>query len=474
MSLGSIILKPFAWLLLTLYNLVNNYGLALILFSLVVKIVLLYFSAKSKKGMMKTTRLQPKKKEIEKKHAGNKAKLNEELMKLYKENDVKPMSGCLWSLIPFPILIGLYSVIRLPLTHLMGLNQAQIDKVASVLADLGYEASSGAYAQITMAQQVFDNFEKVKAVVPEVIKLDFSFLGLNLAQTPSIKFITDPSVPFSWQTFGLFLIPLVSAFFAWLSSKVAMKTGGTVQQENTAGMMLMGPIMSLWIGFIMPAGLGIYWIANSVFAIIQDLILGSYFKKKLDAEDAVRLERQRRLEEERERKRAEYERLKAQNATTRNKNTSKKKIQRVERAEAEKRRAAAKGAEQPETPHVDPERPYARGRAYDPNRYPSFETVKPEEPKLSPEEAAALAEEEARRRDEEAFEKFLETGVIDENLVETEDEAAEETFASGETESAGEQAEESGNQQTEDQTDDGLGEEKPSVGGDSAGDPDNK
>ena len=116
MSLGSLILKPFAWLLLTLYNLVNNYGLALILFSLVVKVVLLYFSAKSKKGMMKTSRLQPKIKDLEKRYSGNKAKLNEELQKLYRENEVKPMSGCLWSLIPFPILIGLYSVIRLPLT----------------------------------------------------------------------------------------------------------------------------------------------------------------------------------------------------------------------------------------------------------------------------------------------------------------------------------------------------------------------
>ena len=459
MSLGSLILKPFAWLLLTLYNLVNNYGLALILFSLVVKVVLLYFSAKSKKGMMKTSRLQPKKKDLEKRYSGNKAKLNEELQKLYRENEVKPMSGCLWSLIPFPILIGLYSVIRLPLTHLMGLGQAQIDKVASVLADLGYEAASGAYGQITMAQQIFDNFETVKAVVPEVIRLDFSFLGLNLAATPSIKFITDPSVPFNWQTFGLFLIPIVSAVFSWLAPKVSTKTSGAVAQaENTKGMMLMAPLMSLWIGFIMPAGLGIYWLANSVFEIIQHLVLGSYFKKKLDAEDAVRLERQRRLEEERERKRAEYERLKAQNATTRNKNTSKKKIQRVERAESEKTKRATTTGKSGDAPPVDPERPYARGRAYDPERYARVETAKPEEPKLSPEEAAALAEEEARRRDEEAFEKFLETGVIDEDLVETEE--------AEETEAAGEQAEE--------QLEENLGEEKLSDGEESAGDPDNE
>ena len=150
--------------------------------------------------------------------------------------------------------------------------------------------------------------------------------------------------------------------------------------------------------------------------------------------------------------------MKAQNATTRNKNTSKKKIQRVERAESEKTKRATTTGKSGDAPPVDPERPYARGRAYDPERYARVETAKPEEPKLSPEEAAALAEEEARRRDEEAFEKFLETGVIDEDLVETED--------AEETEAAGEQAEE--------QLEENLGEEKLSDGEESAGDPDNE
>jgi len=455
MSFGSIILTPFAWLLLTLYNLVNNYGIALILFSLVVKIILLFFSAKSKKGMMKTSRLQPKMKELEKKYTGNKAKYNEELQKLYKENEVKPMGGCLWSLIPFPILLGLYSVIRLPLTHLMGLTQTQIDAVTGVLTNLGYEATSGAYGQISMAQQIFDNFDKVKAVVPEVLRLDFSFLGLNLAATPSFSFITDSSIPVSWQNVGLFLIPIVSAVLAWLSSKVSTKTGGNAAQaDNMKGMMLMAPLMSLWIGFIMPAGLGIYWIANSVFAIIQDAVLGAYYTKVLDAEDAVRLERMRKLEEERERKRIEYERLKAENATTRNKNTSKKKIQKVERIEAEKNAVEFEKKKQIERgvePPVDNDRPFARGRAYNPSRFGETAAVAAKavaEDTLSAEEAAALAEEDAKRKDEEAFEKFLETGTLDENGegIETTGEVAYDDF----------------------------GEAYLSDGGDNAGDPDKK
>jgi len=417
MSFGSIILTPFSWLLLTLYNVFNNYGLALIMFSLIIKVVLLYFSAKSKKGMMKTSRLQPKMKELEKKYAGNKAKYNEELQKLYKENEVKPMGGCLWSLIPFPILIGLYTIIREPLTYLMHLSKDQIDAVTGVLTNLGYEATSGAYGQITLAQQIYESFDAVKAVVPEVIRLDFSFLGLNLAQTPSFSFITDSSIPFTMQAFGLFLIPIVSALLSWLSTKVSTKTSGSAAQaDNMKGMMLMAPLMSLWIGFIMPAGLGIYWIANSVFAIIQDAILGTYYTKVLDAEDAVRIEKLRKLEEERERKRIEYERLKAENATTRNKNTSKKKLQKVERVEAEKNAVEFEKKKQIErgiVPPVDNDRPFARGRAYSPDRFEQPVTALPEEKTLSAEEAAALAEEEAKRRDEEAFEKFLETGAID-------------------------------------------------------------
>lgn len=457
MSFGSIILTPFAWLLLSLYNLVNNYGLALILFSLIVKIILLFFSAKSKKGMMKTSRLQPKMKELEKKHAGNKAKYNEELQKLYKENEVKPMGGCLWSLIPFPILLGLYSVIRMPLTHLMGLGQAQIDKVAGILTGLGYEATSGAYGEITMAQQIFDNFDTVRAAVPEVLNLDFSFLGLNLAATPSFSFITDSSVPFNWQTFGLFLIPLISAALSWVSTKVTTKTsGGATQgadgQPNMKGMTLMAPLMSLWIGFIMPAGLGIYWIANSVFAIIQDAVLGAYYTKILDAEDAVRLERLRKLEEERERKRIEYERLKAENATTRNKNTSKKKIQKVERIEAEKSAVEfekKKRVDQGFESEVDNDRPFARGRAFNPQRLEETAVVKAvAEETLSAEEAAVLAEEEAKRKDDEAFEKFLETGALEETGEEMET--------------------------TEEVAYDDFGEAYLSDGGDNAGDPDNK
>ncbi len=431
----SYILYPFAWLLLALYDVFKNYGLALILFSLLIKLVLLYFSMKSKKGTMKTARLQPKMKELEKRYAGNKAKYNEEVQKLYKDNDVKMMGGCVWSLIPFPILIGLYSVIRQPLTYLMHLSKEQIDTVSGVLTGLGYSATSGAYNEITMAQQIFQSFDAVKASVPQVIKLDFSFLGLNLAEIPQWKIW---ELPFSWGVLGLFLIPVISALLSFLSTKISMMGGSAPEQGNMKSMMLMAPLMSIWIGFIMPAGLGIYWIATSVFTIIQDYFLAKYYTKILDKEDAARLGRQQALEEDRERKRIEYERLKAENATTRNKNTSKKKVQKVERTESEKKDLEFeknKLLEKGIVPPVDEKRPFSRGRAYNPERFASTESVITEEElaekaKLSAEEAA----EAAARKDEEDFEKFLATGKV----ADEEDENSESDSTSDATLSDGE------------------------------------
>ena len=116
------ITAPFAWLLKALYELTGSYGWAVILFGVVVNLILLPFMAKSKKSMMRTSRLQPRIAELQRRHEGNQQKLNEEMAKLYREEKINPMSGCLWSLIPFPILIALYSVIRQPLTKMMGLS----------------------------------------------------------------------------------------------------------------------------------------------------------------------------------------------------------------------------------------------------------------------------------------------------------------------------------------------------------------
>ena len=116
--MGEFICKIFAWPLGKFYELTGSYGLAVVFFALLVNLLMTPFMAKSKKSMMRSTRLQPRIQELQKRHEGNPQKLNAEMQKLYSEEGINPMSGCLWSLIPFPNHIALYSDIRRPLTRM--------------------------------------------------------------------------------------------------------------------------------------------------------------------------------------------------------------------------------------------------------------------------------------------------------------------------------------------------------------------
>ena len=350
MSLWDIIVWPFARLLEILYNWTDSYGLAIILFALVVNLILLPFMAKSKKGMMKTTRIQPQLKELEKKHRGNQQKYQQEVMKLYKEQGASPTSGCLWSLIPFPILIALYSVIRQPLGSMMGLGDESIKKLTEwATQNAGFVASKqGTYDQIGVADAIHNNWDAVVNALGnfsgKLLNIDYSFIGMNLGSIPDWKIWNfDFSSADILATIGLFLIPIIAAFLSWASMKISQATnppqaGQAAMSMKTMNLMM--PLMSVWICFIMPAALGVYWIANSCFGIVRDLVLTKYYKRKLDIEDAERIAAQKEKDTERARRHEEYEQLKAEGATTRNNNTSKKKMQ-AQQKQADAERIAA-------------------------------------------------------------------------------------------------------------------------------------
>ena len=386
------IATPFGWLMRQFYELTGNFGLAVILFSLAVTIVLLPFMAKSKKGMMRMTRLQPKLMELQKKHEGNQQKLNEEIAKLYRQEKASPMGGCLWSLLPFPILLALYRAVIKPLTIVMGVPDellAEGGALLNRLNELGFTLAEGAnsyYAQIYQSEFITANFDQFAGISDKLIPMDFNFLGLNLAATPNWHFWAFDFSEGVWPVIGLFLIPIISTALSYLSMYISQKvnatTATTAQAQSTNKMMLwMMPLMSLWLGFTLPAAMGIYWIMNSITGIIRDTALTAYYKKKLDAEDAVRRAEEREREEELERKRQETERLRAMNATTVNKNTSKKKQQaqaaqanteRKAAAEREERAARRErlGVKEEEKPASQVgNRRYARGRAYVADRF---------------------------------------------------------------------------------------------------------
>ena len=438
------IAKPFGALMLWLYNLVGNYGVAVILFALVVKLIMLPFQLKSKKSMMRMSRMTPRLKELEKKYGNDQQRYQQEMAKLYKEEGVNPMGGCLWTLLPFPILIALYNAIRYPLTIMMGVPAEQLAEGGAIfqkLASLGYQTAAGRsqfYDQIFQSKFITEHFDAFAGLSDKLQELSYKFLGLDLSQTPSFAFwrwdFSDASV---WlPAFGLFLIPVLSALLSWLSMKAANAgTPQTAQQQGSMKTMnLIMPLMSLYICFTMPGVMGIYWIAQSVFAMAQDIILNKIYNKQLDIEDADRIEREKAREAELEAKRQETERLKAEGATVENRNTSKKNKKavaaqkEVERKAAEARaaRLAKKGLTEEDIPASQVgDRRYARGRAYVPDRYTNPDEAEAKTAAAAAESEAYVAPEETETLVEETAAVEPETAALPETAEETAPEAEE-------------------------------------------------
>ena len=320
-SIGYVICIPFAWLVRVFYELTGSYGVAIILFTLVLKLILLPLQMKSKKSMMRMNRMSGRMQEIQKKYANNQAKMSEEMQKLYAEEGVSPMSGCLWSFLPLPILIALYSIIRQPITHFMMLSEETMYSIINHLADAGVAmgnivkvAEDGAmvlkdglpqlqpYGQINLVKEITAQMPDYGSSIDGWINMNYNFLGLDLTSNPSTGFT---NFHLEWACIGLILIPILAGLAQFALSFITMKQ--QPQQEgpaarSTRSMMYMMPLVSVYIAFIMPAALGIYWIAQSVFSLIQEVILGKFFTKKLQEEEDARYaarqaDRQRRMEE---------------------------------------------------------------------------------------------------------------------------------------------------------------------------------
>ncbi|HIS66320.1 MAG TPA: YidC/Oxa1 family membrane protein insertase [Candidatus Scatomorpha merdipullorum] len=407
------IATPFGWLMMVLYNLTDNFGWAIILFGIIVALVLLPFMAKSKKSMMRMSRLQPRMMELQKKHEGNPQKLNEEMSRLYRENKVSPLGGCLWSLLPLFIMLALYRAVVKPLTIMMGVPDEMLAPGGAIydqLQALGYQLSNyttstnSFYEQIYQAKFIAENFAQFAALSDKLVPMNFNFIGLDLSMTPQWKFWAFDFSNGTAQTIGLFVLPLISTamsyFSMFLNRKLQPPVGTTQQQQANASsmktMMYVMPLMSLWIGFVMPAALCVYWIINSLTGILRETGLTLVFKKQMAKEDEEFNAKERAREEELERKRQETERLRALNATTVNKNTSKKKQQAQAAQAGAERRAAAERAERAARRErlgiAEEEKPasqvgnrrFARGRAYVEERF--------EHPETAAEATAAAAE----------------------------------------------------------------------------------
>ncbi len=392
--------KAFGYLLDWLYQIADNYGLALVLFGLVVKLLLAPLTAKSKKSSMKMSRLTPRLKLIQEKYANDPQKQNQAMQELYKSEGVSLGGGCLWSLLPLLIIFPLFNVIREPLVYMLHENTDTVKKILEIMGD----DAKGGYPQIAAAANIGSYKDEILAALPNVNPrtlegINFDFLGIDMAATPTWYFWTASFWAGGWATVGGALLPVLSAAVQLVSMMVTIKVNNSLvtnekgvrdaeaakdSQANKTSktMMWVGPIMSLLIGYGYPCALSVYWLTQGVVSMALDVVLTLKYRKIYDAEDAQRLQKlleEERAEMERERIRAER---RAANPDGQTQNTSKKKLQKQQHSDSEAAKAAAareyairKGTlvedAEPENTALSgiPERPWCKGRAYDPNRY---------------------------------------------------------------------------------------------------------
>ena len=406
-GLGDLIKIPFGYLLDWLYQFTANYGLSLILFAIIIKVVLLPASIKSKKSTMKMSRISPRVQALQEKYAGDQQKQNEAIQALYKEEGVSMGGGCLWSFLPLFILFPLYAVVRQPITYMLHETlevAAQVVAVIKEAAPAAFASGKNEFYHEMIAAPMIPQFaEELKGIVanPRTLEgLNFNFLGINLGLVPNWKIWQWET--YDWATIGGFLLPLASTGIQFVSMFISQKQNNSVitnekglqdeemakksqQNQSTQTMLYMMPLMTLWIGFTVPGALSIYWLIQGVVSTVQDMILTQHFRKVYDAEDAIR---QARAAEE-EKILAEKERIRAERRAANpdgiTENTSKKKLQKKLQNEQEAAKAAAKkeyeakkGIVVEEAPEKEvmsgiADRPYCKGRNYDPNRYSKTE-----------------------------------------------------------------------------------------------------
>lgn len=245
------------------YNIFGNYGLAIIGFTFAVNVILLPLTWKQQKSTTKMQAIQPELQKIQQKYKNDKEKLNIEMMKLYQNNDISPMSGCLPLLIQLPIIFILYQIVYSPITHMLGYTAQQ-------LADL-----KAKFPNVT------GNMVEV-ALAAEADLINFDFFGLDLSKIPSIS---NPS----W----LWLIPILAGVttyaLSWLSMRQSEarkteeqknkdKDNPTANQMQTMNKIM--PLITVWFAFTFAAGIGFYWIMNNIFKMIQQLAVNKILSKE--------------------------------------------------------------------------------------------------------------------------------------------------------------------------------------------------
>ena len=293
----------FGYVLNFIYNLVKNYGVAIIIFSVLVKLLMIPISIKQQKTMKKSTKIQKKMKEIQFKYKNNPEQLNQATMELYKSENMSPFSGCFSAIAQIILLFAVFYLVRSPLTYMKKIDGDVVDKYAKIIRENDLSTNS-AYPQIEIIREI-DNIrnlrnnindnEEQNADLSEInddeldsLYINMDFLGLNLAQVPTRS--SD------WKAYIIpVLYVLVSIISMRITNPTTKKQEEPEENENeksltkpeddfdpmaqmNKNMNMMFPVMYLFVALIAPLGLALYWLMNSLLMIIERLLLNKLLK----------------------------------------------------------------------------------------------------------------------------------------------------------------------------------------------------
>lgn len=269
----------FGYILNAIYGVVNNYGIAIIIFTVILKTVMLPISIKQQKTMKKSAKIQVKAKEIQEKYSNDQVRQSQELMDLYKKENMSPFSGCLSSIVQMIIILSVFYLVSSPLTYMKHLDSNLINDYATKVQEQSEDQVR--YKEIAII--------KAFSSTDENVNINMNFLGLDLSDVPSQNYT-------NWK---VFVIPVLYVFTSIISTKIttSMNKKNDNKEENTKEskkdendemeaindmnkqMMIMMPIMAVSIALIAPLGLALYWLVSNILMIVERIVLNKFFKE---------------------------------------------------------------------------------------------------------------------------------------------------------------------------------------------------
>lgn len=285
---------PLGYLMSGIYKLIPNYAIAIIVFTLVTKILLFPMNYKTQKSAARMQLLQPKLQKLQKSFSNNPTRLQEEQQKLYQEEGLNPMGSCLPAFIQMFLLFGVIDVVYKPITHILHISKpvrkAAIEKASELAVQFkdvngGNPIQSNNLRNELLTMEALDKHsadfssigENFRQVVTEFTE-NFTIFGANLGKVPTLH-------PETWNFEAVVLcaIPFLAGLAQLLTSFYSMyhqkKTNPTAQAGGgcMTAMMLLSPLMSIWFAFELPAGIGFYWIWSALFSFLVTFGLNLYF-----------------------------------------------------------------------------------------------------------------------------------------------------------------------------------------------------